>query len=148
MFILTPSGDIVGDLHYSTMYNQFQDVYMSRLGITGDWRSRLESVNLPLSTDADIHASTTQLLEPLRQSLNALQIADAAANNNTEPPKTNWGVIGLLIVGGLLVLNEQMNIGQFVAAEIIILLVIDSSSIIFSKLIPDDFIASVVLDYF
>ena len=72
MFILTPSGDIVGDLHYSTMYNQFQDVYMSRLGITGDWRSRLESVNLPLSTDADIHASTTQLLEPLRQSLNAL----------------------------------------------------------------------------
>lgn len=34
---------------------------------------------------------------------------------------------GLLIVGGFLVLNEQMNIGQFIAAEIIILLVIDSS---------------------
>jgi len=34
---------------------------------------------------------------------------------------------GLLIVGGLLVLEQQMNIGQFVAAEIIILLVIDSS---------------------
>ncbi|TYP73656.1 ABC-type bacteriocin/lantibiotic exporter with double-glycine peptidase domain [Aquimarina intermedia] len=33
---------------------------------------------------------------------------------------------GLLIVGGLLVLNQQMNIGQFVAAEIIILLVITS----------------------
>lgn len=33
---------------------------------------------------------------------------------------------GLLIVGGLLVLNQQMNIGQFVAAEIIILLVINS----------------------
>ncbi|WP_074408431.1 MULTISPECIES: peptidase domain-containing ABC transporter [Aquimarina] len=33
---------------------------------------------------------------------------------------------GLLIVGGLLVLNQQMNIGQFVAAEIIILLVIGS----------------------
>ena len=31
---------------------------------------------------------------------------------------------GLLIIGGLLVLNQQMNIGQFVAAEIIILLVI------------------------
>lgn len=35
--------------------------------------------------------------------------------------------LGLLIVGGLLVINQQMNIGQFVAAEIIILLVIDSS---------------------
>lgn len=35
--------------------------------------------------------------------------------------------LGLLIVGGLLVLNQQMNIGQFVAAEIIILLVIDSA---------------------
>jgi ABC-type bacteriocin/lantibiotic exporter with double-glycine peptidase domain len=34
--------------------------------------------------------------------------------------------LGLLLIGGLLVLNQQMNIGQFVAAEIIILLVINS----------------------
>ncbi len=33
---------------------------------------------------------------------------------------------GLLLIGGFLVLNQQMNIGQFVAAEIIILLVIGS----------------------
>lgn len=33
---------------------------------------------------------------------------------------------GLLIIGGLLVLNQKMNIGQFVAAEIIILLIISS----------------------
>ena len=33
---------------------------------------------------------------------------------------------GLLLIGGLLVLNQEMNIGQFVAAEIIILLVITS----------------------
>ena len=33
---------------------------------------------------------------------------------------------GLLLIGGLLVLEQQMNIGQFVAAEIIILLVISS----------------------
>ncbi len=33
---------------------------------------------------------------------------------------------GLLSIGGLLVLKQQMNIGQFVAAEIIILLVINS----------------------
>ena len=33
---------------------------------------------------------------------------------------------GLLLMGGFLVLNQQMNIGQFVAAEIIILLVINS----------------------
>jgi len=33
---------------------------------------------------------------------------------------------GLLVIGGLLVLNQEMNIGQFVAAEIIILLVIAS----------------------
>lgn len=33
---------------------------------------------------------------------------------------------GLLLIGGLLVLNQQMNIGQFIAAEIIILLVIGS----------------------
>ncbi|MCM4162919.1 MULTISPECIES: peptidase domain-containing ABC transporter [unclassified Arenibacter] len=33
---------------------------------------------------------------------------------------------GLLLIGGFLVLNQQINIGQFVAAEIIILLVINS----------------------
>ncbi len=33
---------------------------------------------------------------------------------------------GLLLIGGILVLNQQMNIGQFVASEIIILLVINS----------------------
>ena len=33
---------------------------------------------------------------------------------------------GLLLIGGILVLNQQMNIGQFVAAEIIIVLIIGS----------------------
>jgi len=33
---------------------------------------------------------------------------------------------GLLLIGGILVINQQMNIGQFVAAEIIILIVIGS----------------------
>ncbi len=33
---------------------------------------------------------------------------------------------GLLVIGGFLVINQQMNIGQFVAAEIIILLVLGS----------------------
>ena len=35
--------------------------------------------------------------------------------------------MGLLIVGGVLVINQQLNIGQFVASEIIILLVIEST---------------------
>lgn len=34
--------------------------------------------------------------------------------------------LGLLVIGGLLVLDQRMNIGQFVAAEIIILLIITS----------------------
>lgn len=34
--------------------------------------------------------------------------------------------IGLLLIGGILVLNQQINIGQFVAAEIVILLIINS----------------------
>lgn len=33
---------------------------------------------------------------------------------------------GLLIIGGILVINQQMNIGQFVAAEIIILMILGS----------------------
>ncbi len=35
--------------------------------------------------------------------------------------------LGLLLIGGILVLNQEMNIGQFVAAEIIILTVINST---------------------
>ncbi|MBK8081082.1 MAG: ABC transporter ATP-binding protein [Saprospiraceae bacterium] len=34
---------------------------------------------------------------------------------------------GFLILGGILVFNQQMNIGQFVAAEIIVLLIIQAS---------------------
>ncbi len=34
--------------------------------------------------------------------------------------------LGLLVIGGLLVMDQQMNIGQFVAAEIIIILIINS----------------------
>lgn len=34
--------------------------------------------------------------------------------------------VGLLLIGGLLVIDQQMNIGQFVAAEIVILLVVNS----------------------
>ena len=41
---------------------------------------------------------------------------------------------GLLIIGGVLVLNQQMNIGQFVAAEIIILTIITAVEKLFSGL--------------
>lgn len=41
---------------------------------------------------------------------------------------------GLLIIGGLLVLSQQMNIGQFVAAEIIILSIITAVEKLFSGL--------------
>ncbi len=48
--------------------------------------------------------------------------------------KQYWGMIGfkailamsLLLIGGFLVINQNMNIGQFVAAEIVILLVLNS----------------------
>lgn len=41
--------------------------------------------------------------------------------------------LGLLLIGGLLVIEQQMNIGQFVAAEIVILLMINSvEKLIFS----------------
>ena len=42
--------------------------------------------------------------------------------------------LALLLIGGMLVINQQMNIGQFVAAEIIILLIIDSSEKIITSL--------------
>ncbi|WP_130735337.1 peptidase domain-containing ABC transporter [Flavobacterium sp. J27] len=41
---------------------------------------------------------------------------------------------GLLIIGGILVLSEQMNIGQFVAAEIIILTIITAVEKLFGGL--------------
>lgn len=41
---------------------------------------------------------------------------------------------GLLIIGGILVLNQQMNIGQFVAAEIIILTIITAVEKLFGGL--------------
>ncbi|ANW96446.1 ABC transporter ATP-binding protein [Wenyingzhuangia fucanilytica] len=37
-----------------------------------------------------------------------------------------WVAAGLLVLGGILVFNQQMNIGQFVASEIIIIMIINS----------------------
>jgi len=72
----------------------------------------------------------------------ALQKNDALVKNYLNARESHFSIIklqyikmigfkatitaGLLIIGGVLVLNQQMNIGQFVAAEIIILLVITS----------------------
>jgi len=43
---------------------------------------------------------------------------------------------GLLIIGGFLVLNQEMNIGQFVAAELIILIIIGAVEKVISGLEP------------
>lgn len=72
----------------------------------------------------------------------ALQKNDALVENYLNARESHFSIIklqyikmigfkaiitaGLLIIGGFLVLNQKMNIGQFVAAEIIILLVITS----------------------
>ncbi|RQO74328.1 ABC transporter ATP-binding protein/permease [Pedobacter sp. KBW06] len=80
-----------------------------------------------------------------RKALNfdyALQKNNTLTNNYTDYREKHFNIIkrqygqlilfkvlitaGLLLTGGYLVLNQQMNIGQFVAAEIIILLVINS----------------------
>lgn len=69
-----------------------------------------------------------------------LQRADELATNYTKARKNHFKVLlghywamvafktivtlSLLILGGLLVMNERMNIGQFVAAEIVILLLL------------------------
>lgn len=72
----------------------------------------------------------------------ALQKNDALVQKYLEARESHFSIIrlqfikmigfkavitaGLLVIGGALVLNQKMNIGQFVAAEIIILLVINS----------------------
>ena len=72
----------------------------------------------------------------------ALNKNDALVENYLHARENHFGIIklqyikmigfkaiitaGLLTIGGVLVLNQKMNIGQFVAAEIIILLVITS----------------------
>lgn len=71
-----------------------------------------------------------------------LQRADDLATRYTKARRTHFSVLlghywamvafktvvtlALLILGGLLVMNESMNIGQFVAAEIVILLVLNA----------------------
>ena len=35
--------------------------------------------------------------------------------------------LGLLVIGGLLVIENEINIGQFVASEIVIILIVNSA---------------------
>jgi ABC-type bacteriocin/lantibiotic exporter with double-glycine peptidase domain len=71
-----------------------------------------------------------------------LERADELATKYTKARKAHFGVLlghywamvvfktvvtlSLLLLGGLLVMNERMNIGQFVAAEIVIILVLNA----------------------
>jgi len=71
-----------------------------------------------------------------------LRINDKYASNYIDAREKHFGVLrmqyihligfkvlialSLLLIGGLLVINQQMNIGQFIASEIIILLVMNS----------------------
>ncbi len=72
----------------------------------------------------------------------ALQKNDALVNDYLDARESHFRILriqfiqmigfkvlvtaGLLLIGGILVLNQQMNIGQFVAAEIVIVLIINS----------------------
>ncbi|PHR93522.1 MAG: ABC transporter ATP-binding protein/permease [Leeuwenhoekiella sp.] len=72
----------------------------------------------------------------------ALQKNDALVNDYLDARESHFKILrlqfiqmiafkvlvtaGLLLIGGILVLNQQMNIGQFVAAEIVIVLIINS----------------------
>src|SRR5690606_8387376 len=71
-----------------------------------------------------------------------IQKTDRFVNNYLDARKSHFRVLvtqyfsiigfkvfvtaGLLILGGLLVIDQQINLGQFIAAEIIIILILNS----------------------
>ncbi|MCB9255678.1 MAG: ATP-binding cassette domain-containing protein [Chitinophagales bacterium] len=79
-----------------------------------------------LSGNSDLHVEKTDLI--------ASKYLNARAKHFSVLLKQYWSMIGfkaflalmLLLIGGFLVINQNMNIGQFVAAEIVILLVLGS----------------------
>lgn len=90
-------------------------------------------VDLARSMDSFKMAGKTDL--PLRRTDDLLKKYITARQSHFRVLKTQYYNLitfkvlvtaGLLLIGGLLVIEQQMNIGQFVAAEIIIILLISS----------------------
>jgi hypothetical protein len=52
-------GNIYANEYWASQYEKYRDEYMAGIGITGDWRSRLESVNVPDVNDPGVLSPLT-----------------------------------------------------------------------------------------
>ena len=93
LFLITPEGDIVADPYWSDLYNAYQDEFMTNIGITGDWRSRLSVTALSLTTDPSVLSPDTINSESALTNLNT-----EITRQNIASTKTNTIFIIFLII--------------------------------------------------
>jgi len=86
LFMMTPDGTIMANELVAAQYNQYQDEYMAKIGITGDWRSRLDSQHLSLITDPGVISPLTQDSVNLNKSL--IQVNSSPPPPPPPPPST------------------------------------------------------------
>lgn len=75
LFQFTESGDIEADPYWTAIYEGYRDEYMTSIGITGDWRSRLSSTPISLSTDNGVLSESTIRSIDSTNNLNSIVLA-------------------------------------------------------------------------
>jgi hypothetical protein len=104
MYIIDSSGNIVFDPEVASHYNAFQDEYMHSIGITGDWRKRLQ--------DSQNITNLVKTTEPGVLSQNSV-VLKKAVEKLVPPPwyknYTNWILIFLFLAGLIFLITRRSS---------------------------------------
>jgi ABC-type bacteriocin/lantibiotic exporter with double-glycine peptidase domain len=95
---------------------------------TAQWLEELARANTTFKLSGSNHLALTRINKHTDQYLSAREAHFSVLKSQYQLMVVFKVIvaIGLLLIGGLLVIEQQMNIGQFVAAEIVILLIVNS----------------------
>jgi hypothetical protein len=67
LYEIDDDGNIVANEEWTTKYENYRDEYMTNLGITGDWRARIPSVNTVLASDPGVLSPMTLVLQEYKK---------------------------------------------------------------------------------
>lgn len=90
LYEIDDEGNINANEEWTTKYETYRDEYMSSLGITGDWRSRIPSVSTVLASDPGVLSPMTLVFQEYKK--------EAEVYLNSKKPKTGNSTLLFIII--------------------------------------------------
>lgn len=77
------SDNLMANLEWTTTYEKYRDEYMTSIGITGDWRSRIPLLDLSKSTDPGVLSPLTVTFQEFKKEALTYQQTKNKTSNNS-----------------------------------------------------------------